>query len=78
MAAGNCILARDTPSNIEVLGDSGLFWKNTAELGALLRQVWPDLGRRQVLGRAAQDRVNRMYSWDEVTKQYLRLCSRVI
>jgi glycosyltransferase involved in cell wall biosynthesis len=78
MAAGNCILARETASNLEVLGDAGLFWKNTTELGALLRQVWPDFGRRRVLGRAAQDRVNRLYSWDEVTDQYLRLCGQVI
>jgi len=76
MAAGNAILARETDSNCEVLGDAGLYWKTTAELGRLLSEVWPDAQRRQALGQAARERAARIYSWDQVTSRYLELCER--
>ena len=75
MAAGNAILARDTDSNREVLGDTGLFWQTPDELAALLREVWPDRERRQHLGEELQARARERYSWDEVTTSYLVLCA---
>jgi glycosyltransferase involved in cell wall biosynthesis len=74
MAAGNAILARETTSNHEVLGDVGLFWSTPEELAQLLRQVWPDHDRRQKLGECARQRARERYSWDEVTARYLHLC----
>jgi glycosyltransferase involved in cell wall biosynthesis len=78
MAAGNAILARETDSNKEVLGDAGLYWRTPAELAVLLRQVWPDRERRQTLGNCARQRARERYSWDEVTTRYLELCERSI
>ncbi|GAC1471867.1 MAG: glycosyltransferase [Candidatus Dormibacteraceae bacterium] len=76
MAAGNAILARETESNREVLGDAGLFWNTPAELAELLKSVWPDPARRRQLGDAARSRAEARYSWEAVTSQYLELCER--
>jgi glycosyltransferase involved in cell wall biosynthesis len=76
MAAGNAILARETESNREVLGDAGLYWKTPQELADLLRTVWPDGDERRRLGEAARRRVEESYSWETVTRQYLELCER--
>jgi glycosyltransferase involved in cell wall biosynthesis len=76
MAAGNAILARETASNCEVLGDAGLYWKTSRELAQLLKSTWPDEKRRRELGEAARTRARALYSWDEVTSRYLALCER--
>jgi glycosyltransferase involved in cell wall biosynthesis len=76
MAAGNAILARETESNREVLGDAGLFWSTPDELAVLLREVWPDRDRRNKLGECARQRARERYDWEEVTTRYLELCKR--
>ena len=78
MAAGNAILARETESNREVLGDAGLYWKTPEELAELLKTVWPDGPRRRQLGDAARARAEARYSWEKVTSQYLELCERTL
>jgi glycosyltransferase involved in cell wall biosynthesis len=78
MAAGNAILARETESNREVLGDAGLYWKTPGELAELLSTVWPDGPRRRQLGDAARARAEARYSWEKVTSQYLELCERTL
>jgi glycosyltransferase involved in cell wall biosynthesis len=77
MAAGNCILARDTASNREVLGDTGLWWSTPAELAELLRRTSDDEPQRRRLGAAARARQAEHYDWDRVTEQYLDLCRGV-
>ena len=67
MAAGNPILARETDSNREVLGDAGLFWKTPEELAALLRKVWPDEARRSPMSEAARTRPPERSSWSTGT-----------
>lgn len=76
MAGGNAILARETPSNREVLGDTGLFWSTPEELAALIREIWPDADRRRRLGECAQQRAQELYNWEAVTARYLELCER--
>jgi glycosyltransferase involved in cell wall biosynthesis len=76
MAASNAILARDTASNREVLGDAGLFWSAPQELAALVRDLWPDSDRRGRLGESAQRRAAELYSWESVTTRYMELCER--
>lgn len=78
MAAGNAILARDTESDREVLGDAGLYWNTPGELAELLRAVWPDRDRRTHLGDCARQRAEERYSWDDVTARYLELCERTL
>ncbi len=76
MAAGNAILARETESNREVLGEAGLFWATPEQLAELLRALWRDTDRRRELGAAARDRAERLYNWDAVTTRYLELAER--
>lgn len=76
MAAGNAILARETESNREVLGDAGLFWSTPDELAALLKEVWPDRERRNKLGECARERARERYDWEDVTTRYVELCER--
>jgi glycosyltransferase involved in cell wall biosynthesis len=78
MAAGNAILARETESNREVLGDAGLYWGSPGELAQLLRETWPDTDRRKQLGDCARQRARERYSWEEVTTRYLELCERTL
>jgi glycosyltransferase involved in cell wall biosynthesis len=78
MAAGNCVLARDTPSNREVLTECGLYWKSPHELADLLRQVWDDNRRRQEFGALAAARVRATYSWDAVAEKYIELCAQTM
>ena len=76
MAAGNAILARETESNHEVLGDAGLYWETPKQLGELLAATWPDTDKRRRLGDAARARALERYSWEEVTSRYVELCER--
>lgn len=76
MAAGNAILARETDSNREVLGDAGLYWATPEQLAQLLKEMWPHTVKRRELGQAAQERATHRYSWEKVTTQYLELCER--
>ena len=76
MAAGNCILARDTESDREVLGDAGMLWRTPQELADLLRRLWPDADARNRLGAAARLRASERYCWGPVTDRYLELCER--
>ena len=77
MAAGNAIVARDTDSNREVLGDAGLYWRSSTDLAALLSDVWPDAARRKQLGDCARQRAREHYDWESVTTRYLELCAEV-
>ena len=78
MAAGNAILARDTASNREVLGDAGRYWRTPGELATLLRDVWPDAQARAEMGECARRRAAEKYSWEAVTSRYLELAERVV
>jgi len=76
MAAGNCIVARDTDSDREVLGDTGVLWRTPADLAGALRRLWPDPAARARLGDAARQRAFEQFRWSEVTDRYLDLCER--
>ncbi len=76
MAAGNCVLARDTDSDREVLGDAGLLWRTPADLAELLRRTWPHPDARARLGVAGRGRASRRYLWGHVADRYLELCER--
>jgi len=76
MAAGNAILARETESNREVLGDAGKYWETPEELAQLLGELWPDAQGRRRMGEAARARAAERYNWEEVTSRYIDLCER--
>jgi glycosyltransferase involved in cell wall biosynthesis len=76
LAHGNCVLARWTESNAEVMGDAGMFFRDSTELVARLREVLgdPSLVERK---RAAARAKGASFSWDRVTDQYEELLFRV-
>lgn len=77
LAHGNCVLARTTDSNVEVLGNAGMLFRNEEELvqGMALLVNSPEVVasfRRQARARAL------LYSWDEVTDSYERLLDSMV
>jgi glycosyltransferase involved in cell wall biosynthesis len=78
MAAGNAILARETESNREVLGEAGLYWRTPEELAELLKSMWSDAERRRALGERARVQAAERYDWERVTDRYLELCAATL
>ena len=78
MACGNCVLARDTPDNRNVGGDTVRYFHDVEELSSLMRwaESSPDDVRR--LGKLAAARARSIYDWDRVTDDYLRLSYQVL
>lgn len=81
MALGNCVVVNDTAENLETIGDSGFSYegKRGAEsLQGVLRHLLnrPDLVGEY--GRKAKTRVDRHYSWQQVTDDYEGLFRRML
>ena len=80
MAFGNCVLVRDTPANMEVIGDAGLSFSDADELATLVTAIqWLDTDDAELerLRLAAARRVRQTYSWDRITDQYEALFGRL-
>lgn len=75
MGAGNCVIAHQTPENVEVLGDAGLLFSNIDELAEKIRLTLdePELVKR--FGALAQQRIAAEYSWESVADEYEKLLS---
>jgi len=72
MGVGNCVIANNTPENVEVLSDSGLTYRinDANDLRARLQTALNDAGLRAEYGRRAAARVAERYTWELVTTQY--------
>ncbi len=73
MGVGNCVIAKDTPENHEVLGDTGLFFRNAEDLGRQIQLTLADTALVARLKSCAQSRAKALYSWEAVTDAYERL-----
>jgi glycosyltransferase involved in cell wall biosynthesis len=73
MACSNLVLAHDNPFNREVLGDSGVYFKSSAELASIVDAV--DTGRvdKGILQSGAVERIRERYLWDQIADAYLAL-----
>lgn len=81
MAFGNCIIAHNTPENLETIGSAGFGYDG--KMGAdSLRQVLQNLLDNPQLvteyGQKAQHRANTVYTWETVTDGYERLFYRLL
>jgi len=73
---GNCVLVKNTPANLEVIGDSGLSFDRDREVDSLRERIEAlsqdpetiELYRARSLGRVQDE-----YSWDRVTDTYEEL-----
>jgi len=73
MAAGNCVIAKDTPENREVLADTGLFFRDADELTRRIQLTLADRALVVRLRVRAQERARIRYSWNAVTDAYEEL-----
>lgn len=69
MGYGNCVLAKATPENREVLGGSGFLYEDVAQLRAQLQELACNPELRKPAQETAMARAGR-YSWEAVTDQY--------
>jgi glycosyltransferase involved in cell wall biosynthesis len=76
LAHGNCILARGTDSNSEVVDDAGLYFTDHNELVEKLNLVIVDQPTVERLRLCAIERA-KVYSWDRVTEEYEQLLERI-
>jgi glycosyltransferase involved in cell wall biosynthesis len=71
LGCGNCVLALNTPSNAEVLGDYGIYFERAAD-DLLLRlrfiEDHPDLA--DAYRRRARERIRQKYDWEVITDLY--------
>ncbi len=80
MACGNCVIANDAPTNLEVIGDAALTYSGAQgadDLRRQLRIVLADSDLRAAYGRRARQRVTEHYTWERVTDAYEELFARL-
>jgi glycosyltransferase involved in cell wall biosynthesis len=73
MGVGNCVIAKDTPENREVLSDAGLFFRDAGDLARQMQLTLTDHELVARLRSCAQSRARTHYSWDAVTDAYEKL-----
>ncbi|MGB8660811.1 MAG: glycosyltransferase, partial [Candidatus Acidiferrum sp.] len=75
MGCGNAVIANDNPFNREVLGDAGLFFLTTKDMGACIGRI--DYGATDVAEMRAKAvvRVKQFYTWERITDHYCELIS---
>lgn len=81
MAFGNCVVANDTPENLETIGDAGLSYCGHEGAGALHRVLASLLAEPETVAayrERALRRVQRYYTWDAVTDQYEALMAELL
>jgi len=81
MAFGNCVIAHNTPENLETIGDAGLAYDGKIG-GEGLRHVLQSLlaapNQVEQYRHLARRRANEHYGWESVTDAYERLFYRTL
>jgi glycosyltransferase involved in cell wall biosynthesis len=73
MGFGTCVVANDTPENLETIGDAGFGYEGTlgsASLRDVLERLLKDPALVAEYARRGRERVRIHYSWDAVTEAY--------
>ncbi len=76
MAFGNCVVANDTPENLETIGDAGLAYdgkRGAASLRELLARLLGDQNLVDGYRGRARQRAGDTFAWEHVTDTYERL-----
>ena len=80
MGYGNCVIANSTSENIEVLGESGFFYKknDAVDLSKKLQHVVdnPDLALEY--GEKARSKALKDYAWSPIVDRYESLFLEII
>ena len=76
MAFGSCVVANDTPENLETMGDAGLSYDGQSGSGSLQTLLYRLLGDPDLVEdhrSRAKHRATSVYSWEKVTDEYEKL-----
>lgn len=80
MGFGNCIIARDTPGNLEVVQDTAILFQHAnpeQTLAEALKRVSDHPKLAAELSRKAQQRVRENYDWDVICQNYEKLFFKI-
>jgi glycosyltransferase involved in cell wall biosynthesis len=81
MGYGRCVIANATPENIETMGDTGLSYKDADGAKALAQILQALIDNPEAVtehGKQAAVHVQKHYSWDAITLQYLALFNKLL
>lgn len=81
MGFGNCVVAHDTPENLETIGPVGLSYRGSEgaqDLCRTLAQLLQDPQLVEERRGLSLSYVRSNYSWDKITESYLALFRRVL
>jgi glycosyltransferase involved in cell wall biosynthesis len=79
MAAGNAVLALDTPENNETAGDAAIrYVKSEDDLTAKLQAVLDDPAKRDEMAKRAQERAEAMFRWEAIAGKYEKLFAEIV
>jgi glycosyltransferase involved in cell wall biosynthesis len=73
MGVSNCVIAKDTPENHEVLQDCGLFFQDASDLTLQMERTLSDDALVEDLRSRASQRARSNYAWDAITNAYEKL-----
>lgn len=74
MGAGAPCVAFDVGFNRDVLGATGSYFADAAQLTPLIEAAERDVEAARLRGDAAQLRASRLYRWDDVAVGYEQMC----
>ncbi len=77
LGAGAATTAFDVVFNREVLGDSGLYFADAADVARLVEKSEADVEGTRARGQRSADRAS-LYDWDDVADRYEALCRRLV
>jgi glycosyltransferase involved in cell wall biosynthesis len=81
MGFGNCVIVRDTPGNLEVVGDTAVTFSHADPvpgLAAAIRKVADDPALAARLGEKARQRIQTHYDWEVLCSQYEALFRKLV
>jgi len=81
MGFGNCVIVRDTPGNLEVVGDTAITFSHSdpgKSLAAAMQKVAADAALAARMGEMARQRVQTHYDWDVICSRYEALFQRLV
>jgi glycosyltransferase involved in cell wall biosynthesis len=81
MGFGNCVIVRDTPGNLEVVGDTAITFSHSdpvKSLAAAIQKVVADAALAVRLGEMARQRIHTHYDWDVICTRYEELFLRMV
>lgn len=80
MAFGNCVIASDLPEVNDVVGDSAISFpcKDVNKLAAVIQEVADHTELVSVHRKKAQERVQRLFNWEDVTIAHKRVYESVL